>query len=209
MLCLFYFLSHNTTLLLFIKVILQKKIIILIKNINFMICIRKTHRADCPAVTDLINRAFSNKQHSEYLSLTEMCGCGCDSGHFFSELSLVAEIDNHKIIGHIYLIEISISYTYPSLGLVQVAVAPEFQGLGVGSMLVENAHKMAMDMGYGLIISIGGKKLLTRLGYQSLANFDNQYACDTTKDECLAYELYPGALTRAHKMVNFPLEYYQ
>ena len=115
-----------------------------------MICIRKTNKSDCPAVTDLISRAFQDARHCEYLSLSEMCG----SGFFCPELSLVAEIYGKKIVGHIYLIEFVIGHIYPSLGLVQVAVTPEFQGLGIGSLLVEEAHQKAQEMGYGSIISL-------------------------------------------------------
>ena len=168
-----------------------------------MICIRRSRKTDCPAVTDLINRAFMGKQHIEYLSLTEMCG----SGHFSPELSLVGEIDNQKIVGHIYLIEITIGHTFPSLGLVQVAVAPEFQGLGIGSMLVENAHQVAKEMGYGSIISLGGRQFLLKFGYKTLCNFGINFPCCTIKEECLAIELYPGALMKTRGKVEFPMEY--
>ena len=168
-----------------------------------MICIRKTNKEDCPAVTDLINRAFQDMQHAEYLTLTEICG----SGHFYPELSFVGEIDDNKIVGHIYLIEITIGYTYPSLGLVQVAVAPEFQGLGIGSMMVENVHKIAAELGYGSIISLGGKQFLMKFGYKKLSNFGIHCPCGTIKDECLAIELYPGALTKTRGMIEFPMEY--
>ena len=167
-----------------------------------MICIRKTNKADCPAVTDLINRAFSDMLHSEYLSLTEICG----SGHFFPELSLVGEIDDNKIVGHIYLIEIAIGYTYPSLGLVQIAVAPEFQGLGIGSMMVENVHKIARELGYGSIISLGGKQFLMKLGYKTLCNFGIHFPCGIIKEECLAIELFPGSLAKTRGMIEFPME---
>ena len=168
-----------------------------------MICIRKTDETDCPAVTELINRAFRDVRHSEYLSLTEMCG----SGYFYPELSLVAEVGDHVIVGHIYLIEILIGYTYPSLGLVQVAVVPEFQGLGIGSLLVENAHQIAKELGYGSIISLGGKSFLRRFGYQSLSDFDIHYPCGIIKDGCFALELHPGALSKTHGKVAFPMEY--
>jgi predicted N-acetyltransferase YhbS len=45
---------------------------------------------------DLIKRTFRHVQRSEHLLLAEMR----DSGLFIPELSLVAEIDERKIVGH-------------------------------------------------------------------------------------------------------------
>ena len=54
------------------------------------------YSADYPVVMDLIKRTFRHVQRSEHLSLAEMR----DSGLFIPELSLVAEIDERKIVGH-------------------------------------------------------------------------------------------------------------
>ena len=166
-----------------------------------MICIRKIKRGDYPAITELIDRAFRHVQHNEYLSLAEMS----DSEYFTSEMSLVAEIDYHRIVGHIYLTEISIDYAYPSLALVQVAVAPEFQRLGIGSMLMENAHQKAMELGYGSVISLGGNRFLSKFGYQAVANFGIHFPCCIVEGECLAVELCTGALTKTNSMVDLPI----
>jgi len=168
-----------------------------------MICIRKTKRGDYSAITELIDRAFRHAQHNEYLSFAGMN----DSEYFSPELSLAAEIDYQQIVGHIYLTKISIDYTYPSLALVQVAVAPEFQRLGIGSMMMENAHQKAMELGYGSIISLGGNRFLSKFGYQALANFGIHFPCGIVEDECLAVELYTGALTKTYGTVELPLEY--
>ena len=168
-----------------------------------MICIRKSERADYPAVMDLIKRAFQNVPGSRHLSLAEMH----DSKFFIPELSLVAEIDEHKIVGHIYLIKVSINKSYPSLGLAQVAVAPEYQGLSIGSMMVEKAHQKAKELGYGSVVSLGCKRFLSKLGYHTVSDFGIHFPFGVVENQCLIVELYPGALAEVHGMVGFPLEY--
>ena len=168
-----------------------------------MISIRKAEEADYPAVIALIERAFRNVCSSGLLSLTKMR----DSEFFIPELSLVAETDDHKIVGHTFLIKVFIGNESTSLGIAQVAVAPEYQGLTVGSLLIDHAHQRAKELGYGSVISLGGKNFLSKFGYRIVADFGIHFPYGVVEDQCLAVELYPGALTNAHGLVNFPLEY--
>ena len=168
-----------------------------------MICIRQANETDYHAIMDVVKKAFRHERHSGCLSMAELD----DADFFIPELSLVAEIDDHKIVGHIYLIEISIDYIFPSLGLVQVAVEPKYQGLGIGSMMVEAAHKRARELGYGSVISFGGALFLSKFGYRALANFDIHYGL--VEDQCLVVELYSGAMTGVQGKVAFPLDYYK
>ena len=168
-----------------------------------MICIRKAERADFPAVMDLIERTLRNVPGSRHLSLMELRA----SKFFIPELSLVAEIDERKIVGHIFLIKVSINNTYPSLGLAQIVVAPEYQRLSIGSMMVEKAHQKAKDLGYGSVISLGCKRFLSRLGYHTVSNFGIHFPYGVVENQCMIVELYPGALSSVRGMVSFPLEY--
>jgi len=102
---------------------------------------------------------------------------------------------------------VSVNYVYPSLGLAHVAVAPEYQGLTIGTLLVNHAHQKAKDLGYGSIISLGYKKFLSKFGYHTVADFGINFPYGVVQDQCLAVELYPGALAKVHGLVGFPLEY--
>ena len=167
-----------------------------------MICIRKANEADYPAVIDLVERAFRNVHGSGHPSLTELR----DSKFFMPELSIVAEIDGHKIVGHIFLIKVSINGA-SSLGLAQVAVAPEYQELGIGTLLLNQAHQKARELGYGSVISLGCKRFLSKFGYHTVSDFGICFPFGVVQDQCMALELYPGALDEVHGMVGFPLEY--
>jgi len=168
-----------------------------------MICIRKAESADFPAVMDLIDRTLRNVSGSRHLSLMELR----DSKFFIPELSLVAEIDDRKIVGHIFLIKVSINNTYPSLGLAQIVVAPEYQRLSIGSMMVEKAHQKAKDLGYGSVVALGCKGFLSRLGYHTVSNFGIHFPYGVVENQCMIVELYPGALSSVRGLVSFPLEY--
>jgi len=169
-----------------------------------MICIRQAVAADDHAIIDVVERAFQNVCCSSRHLPFEVSD---DSDFFIPELSLVAEIDDHKIVGYIYLMEISIDCTFPSLGLARIAVAPEYQGLGIGSMMIEKAHQIAKELGYVSVISLGGKQFLSKFGYRTLVNFGIHYG--VFDNQCLAVELYPGAIAYVHGKVGLPLDYLQ
>jgi len=168
-----------------------------------MIRIRKAKEADYQSITDLVERAYRKAHDSRRLSLAEMR----DSELFIPELSLVAEMDKHRIVGHIYLVKVSINDVYPSLGLAHVAVDPKYQGLGIGALIVYYVHQEARKLGYGSVVSVGCKKFLSKLGYRTVSNFGINFPFGVVEDQCIAAELYPGALNEVHGMVSFPLEY--
>jgi len=168
-----------------------------------MICIRKAEEANYPAVMDLIDRTFHNVPGIGYLPLREIR----DSEFFVPELSLVAEIDDRKIVGHIYLIKVVINDVFPSLGLAHIAVDPEYQRLSIGSMMMEKAHQKARESGYGSVVSLGCKRFLSKFGYQEMSDFGIYFPYGVVEDQCLVVELYPGALAEVQGMVGFPLEY--
>jgi len=168
-----------------------------------MIRIRKANEADYPAIMDVIKQALQNVNGYGYLSLAEIRS----SELFIPDLSLVAENDEHKIVGHIFLVKVSINDTYPSLGLAQIVVAPEYQGLTIGSMLVAQAHQKAKELGYGSIVSLGCKGFLSRFGYHTVADFGIHFPYGVVENQCVIVELYPGALAKVRGIVSFPLEY--
>ena len=168
-----------------------------------MICIRKAIEADYTQVMDIVGRAFRNEPYSGRLSLSEMRG----TKFFIPELSLVAENEDHKIVGHIYLIKVFINKTYTSLGLAHVVVAPENQGLRIGSMMVVNVHQKAKEMGYSSIVALGHREFLSKFGYRKATDFGIHFQYGVVEDQCLIVELCHGALTYIHGMVRFPFEY--
>ncbi|MDR1172939.1 MAG: N-acetyltransferase [Bacteroidales bacterium] len=168
-----------------------------------MIDIRKANEADYPVIDNITERTFEHVQcNNEHLSLAKTCNLDI----FIPELSLVAAISGNRIVGHIYFVRVSIGFIYPSLALAQVVVVPEFQELGIGSLMVNKAHERAKELGYSSIISLGYRRFLSRLGYRSLSGFGIYFPYGIVEDQCVAIELYPGSLRKINGMVSFPLE---
>jgi predicted N-acetyltransferase YhbS len=170
-----------------------------------MIEIRKANESDCPAIENLIERTFRHDGYTGYVPLTEIHNMDI----FVPELSLVAEMDNHKIVGHIFLIKTFINNTYLSLGLAQIVVMPEYRKSGIGSLLIEKAHQKAKESGYGSVVSLGFKEFLSRFGYRALTDYGIYFPYGVVEDQCLATELVQGALKDVKGMVNYPLELFR
>ena len=87
------------------------------------------------------------------------------------ELVQAAFANEHegRIIGHILLTEIIVqndSQIFPGLALAPVSVHPEYQGKGIGSKLIEEAHRRATTLGYPFIVLIGHESYYPRFGYE-------------------------------------------
>ena len=88
---------------------------------------------------------------------------------FDPELSLVAEYDG-KIVGHVLFSPfkfIIIGREQLGVALGPVAVMPEFQRKGIGSMLIEEGHRRAGEKGYGFSLLCGHVEYYPRFGYRT------------------------------------------
>ena len=111
--------------------------------------LRQENSSDYPIIAEVIQSAYkdvSYSNHREQLMVERLR----NSAAFIPQLSLVAEVD-HEIVGHVLLTKIAIHHqgkSTASLALAPLSVAPEFQGKGVGSKLVAEAHRLANELGY-------------------------------------------------------------
>ncbi len=88
---------------------------------------------------------------------------------FDPELSLVAEFDD-KVIGHVLFSPfrfIVLGREQVGVVLAPVAVKPEFQNKGVGSMLIEEGHKRAREKGFAFSLLCGHVEYYPRFGYKT------------------------------------------
>lgn len=131
------------------------------------------------------------------------------SSAFIPELSLVAEIGN-KIVGHILLTKLKIKNDqneFDSLALAPVSVLQEYQGKGVGKMLIEQAHKEAKRLGYKSIVLLGHEKYYPRFGYQQADKFGIKLPFEVPKENCMVIELMEGGLNGVRGTVEYPKEF--
>ena len=172
--------------------------------------IRKEEYRDFKSVSEVIEKAFEaepTSDHKEHFLVERLR----KSDAFIPELSMVAEIDN-KIVGHILLTRLTIHNgrnTFDSLALAPVSVLPEYQGRGVGAMLIRKAHAKAKVVGHQSVILLGHEKYYPRFGYKPASRFRIELPFEVPNENCMAIELVEDGLKGVSGVVEYPKEFYE
>ena len=172
------------------------------------VIIRKERLEDYNAVTNLIEKAFENVQMSDHREhfLVERLR---KSDAFIPELSIVAETEE-KVVGHILLTKLKIKddqNEFESLALAPVSVLPEYQSKGIGGMLIEEAHKIAKELGYKSIVLLGHESYYPKYGYKQAYSFGIKLPFDVPKENCMVIELIENGLKDVKGVVEYPKEF--
>ena len=110
----------------------------------------------------MIKTAFGTAEHSDG-NEQDLVVALRKSDNFIPELSLVA-VMNNKIVGYILFTKIKIG-KQEELGLATLGVLPEYQKKGIGSVLIQEGHKKARELGYHYSVVLGSDKYYTKFGY--------------------------------------------
>lgn len=167
--------------------------------------IRQEQIIDYSVVDNLIKCAFGNVEESDHTE-HQLVGRLRKSDAFIPELSLVAEVDEEKIVGHILLTKVKIvseNKSVISLGVAPLSVLPEFQKQGIGGILLREAHIRASRLGYDSAVLLGHKDYYTRFGYKKASDFNIEFPFDVPEECCMAIELFPGALNGVQGIVRY------
>lgn len=173
--------------------------------------IRQEKVEDIPLIHDLIGQAFESvleSDHKEQFLVDRLRG----SETFVPQLSLVAETVNGVIAGYILLTEVEIvsqNSASVSLAVAPLAVHPEFQGKGIGGMLLEEAHKRAAMLGYGTAVLLGHKDYYTRFGYRKATDYGVEFPFDVPDEFCMIIELVPDAAHGICGTVRYPDSFFE
>ncbi len=174
-------------------------------NVNAIV-VRQETDEDFRQINEVVRSAFldvAESDHTEHL-LVGRLRCS-DAG--IPELSLVAETDGGRIIGHILLSKAEVVSEERScivLALAPLSVLPEFQGKGIGSMLVREAHRRAAELGYGAAVLLGHWDYYPRFGYRRASLYGIKFPFDAPDECCMAVELTDGGLDGIHGTVRYP-----
>ncbi len=182
-------------------------------------------RAEVDRVVELAFADVRNSGHKEHLLVRRLR----DSAAFVPELSLVAEDEKGGIVGHILLTKAEIvsddtSTTAPSngqsrrggddsmpavsLALAPLSVLPEFQLQGIGSALINQAHRRAAALGFGSAVVLGHKDYYPRFGYLPASQFGITLPFDAPSECCMVIELIPHSLSGIHGTVRYSPPFY-
>jgi predicted N-acetyltransferase YhbS len=172
--------------------------------------LRQEISVDYPVVFEIIEEAFrkleiSNHQEQFFVERLRK------SEAFIPELSLVALLKN-KIVGHIVLSKINIKNEekeHQTLILAPVSVLPEFQNKGIGSQLIIEAHKKAIELGYKSVILVGHEDYYPRFGYKKAAEFGIKQPFDVPEENNLLVELVENGLKGVSGTVEYPSYFFE
>jgi|GEM_PF-364252 len=133
------------------------------KEIKDKIVIRESHKYDIHQIYPLVEEAFKPMAYADgdeqNLVLRLLA-----SPSYIPQLSLVATF-NDTIIGYILFTEIMVGQN-KVLSLAPLCVASKYQGLGVGSALIQEGHRIAKELGYKASIVFGEPEYYSQFGYQ-------------------------------------------
>jgi putative acetyltransferase len=128
------------------------------------ITIRKETPSDVAEIETLTASAFLDAPHSNHMEQF-IINALRNSGKL--TISLVAEADK-KIVGHVALSPVSISDgSQDWYGLGPISVAPEHQGIGIGSHLIRQALASLREMGASGCVLLGDPKYYSRFGFKA------------------------------------------
>ena len=127
-----------------------------------MLTIRQENKNDYEEVYKVIKTAFETAEHSDG-NEQDLVVALRKSDNFIPKLSLVAVMDN-KIVGYILFTKIKIG-KQEELSLAPLGVLPEYQKQGIGSVLIQEGHKKAKELGYHYSVVLGSEKYYPKFGY--------------------------------------------
>lgn len=123
-------------------------------------------------------------------------------------VSLVADLDG-RVVGHILFSEVSIGsqpYSALTLGLAPMAVLPELQKRGIGSMLVKEGLEFCRREGAEVVVVLGHPHFYPRFGFEAAVRHGITYREGVPDDAFMAIELVPGALAKYSGEVHYQPE---
>lgn len=112
-------------------------------------------------------------------------------------LSLIAELENGRIVGHIICSNAVVkkeSRTLPVLNFGPLSVLPEYQRQGVGKALVQAMIEKAIRLGYGAILFFGRPEYYPQFGFQEAAVYEISDSEGYNYPAFMAMELKEGYL---------------
>lgn len=169
------------------------------------VVIRQEHERDYKGVFEVVKTAFNNAIHTnkDEHNLVERLR---KSKAFVPALSLVAEIDG-KIVGHIMFTEMTVGEKV-ALTLAPVSVLSEYQGLGIGSKMIEAGHRIAKKLNYKASVVVGHKNYYPRFGYIKASLYGIKAKFDVPDENFMIVELEEDSLEQYNGVVEFAPEFF-
>jgi predicted N-acetyltransferase YhbS len=159
--------------------------------------LRKETPADYREVENVTREAFWN-HHSPGCDEHYLLHIIRESDAFIRDLDFIAEIDG-KIVGNIIYTESKIvgdnGECCNTITFGPISVMPEYQGIGIGRMLIKHTIELARNCGYKAILIYGDPNYYSRFGFVAAETYDIRTPDDMYAAPLQVLALYPGALS--------------
>lgn len=165
-----------------------------------MVNIRKESINDIEIIGEINNLAFKGEGEAKLIAGIR------ESENFIPELSLLAEKDG-EIIGHILFSIVYIETLegeIPTLALAPMAVIPEFQNQGIGSLLVREGLKKCQELGYKHVTVLGHPNFYPKFGFVPSVSKEIHAPFKVPEEVFMVIELEKDSLTKIHGKVKYP-----
>jgi putative acetyltransferase len=165
-----------------------------------MIQIRAERNGDQEAIRQINDSAFKGDNESRLVDAIR------NSELFVPELSLVAVAEG-KLIGHILLSIVYINSDegeIPTLALAPMAVVPEHQNKGVGTLLVEEGLKRAEDQGFKHAVVLGHPGFYPKFGFVAASTKGIESPFPVPDEVFMALEIKEGSLNQVKGKLVYP-----
>ncbi|NPV91196.1 MAG: N-acetyltransferase [Firmicutes bacterium] len=166
--------------------------------------IRRETEEEYPLIYDLVKAAFQTARVSDGKE-PDFVDHLRTSGDYIPELALVAEFEN-RLIGHVMFTRTFITSggnRIETLLLAPVSVVLERRSLGVGSTLIREGFRRAVEMGYTSTVLVGDPAYYHRFGFRSSVDFGIRNTNGIPDQYVMAGELVPGALAGVSGEIEF------
>lgn len=120
-------------------------------------------------------------------------------------VSLVA-VENERVIGHIFFSPVTIENPGAirrAFGLAPMAVAPESQRSGVGSLLVRRGLEECQCLDVDIVVVVGHRDYYPRFGFRPAGELGLKCEYDVAPEEFMVLELRNGALAGVKGLVKY------
>jgi putative acetyltransferase len=158
--------------------------------------VRSAVEADDDAIREVLDLAFS--------SFDEEVLANCTPGSTHRRISLVAELES-LVVGRVFLAPVTVEHPTGTwaIGMGPLAVHPDFQDRGIGSVLVREGLEACRAQGERIVFVFGHPPYFHRFGFQSADQEDFTFEGLDIGPAFMVLALEPEALKGVSGEVHF------